>query len=317
MASSSHPLLPTSHATALATNRPVLPAEQRKLQRCALFNPASAGSSIFDLESLAFTHLPKAGGSSFQQMLTSEAKRHNLTVMNVKKEFGSGGPGAGSPRATADLQAADVLVGHGSYQYMVDYLHWRPRATFVTLLRQPSDRLESAFRYRGGEGEEYARRILAQGRSLQAEYEEYLRHLHMDTTALQMHRPKATCADDEVADESGHFLFCRGMLSAAQVEATVDFIRARYAVVGVLERPLDTMEVLRCRVPWVEATAFPHSDVNAQTWKYPVQLRADAAAMLNATFLEDQLYARANEILTEDLECCRRRSGATIRGERV
>ena len=31
------------------------------------------------------------------------------------------------------LQEADVLVGHGSYQYMVDYLRWRPRATW----RQP------------------------------------------------------------------------------------------------------------------------------------------------------------------------------------
>ena len=297
----SHPLLPPSHATTLVTSHPLLPAEERKRQRCALFS----SGSIYDHESLAFTHLPKAGGSSFQQMLTSEAKRHNRSVMNVHT-LGSGRLGAGSPEATAALQEADVLVGHGSYQYMVDYLRWRPRATFVTLLRQPSNRLESLFRYRGGDGEAYARREIAQGRSLQAEYDDYLRRLDMDTTALNMHRPKATCADADVADASGHFLFCRGALSAAQVEATVAFMRARYAVVGVLERQSDTMEVLRCRVPWVEAAAFPQVNANAQTWHYPVQLHADAAAMLNATFLEGQLYARANELLTEDLECCRR-----------
>ena len=94
---------------------------------------------------------------------------------------------------------------------------------------------------------------------------------------------------------------------SSQVDETVDFVRARYAVVGVLERPDETMEVLRCRVPWIGATALPHTAANAQTWSYPVKLRNEAGLMLNATFLEGQLYARANEILTENLECCRRR----------
>ena len=288
----------------MVSPQPLLPSSQDLLHRnrCALFNLSSGAPSKYNVESLAFTHVPKAGGSSFQYMLKGEARRHNMTWTNVHEKIGSRG------RGEADVQAADVLIGHGSYQYMVDYLHWwpGPRATFVTLLRQPSARLESLFRFHSGEGEAYARRILAQGGSLQAEFEKFLRHRQMGTEALQMHRKKATCAD--VADANDHFLFCLGALTAEQVEETFDFIRDRYAVVGVLERPEDTMEVLRCRVPWVERTKLPHSDFNAQTWRYPVQLHTDTAAMRNATYLEDQLYARANEILTEDLECCRHRS---------
>jgi len=69
----------------------------------------------------------------------------------------------------------------------------------------------------------------------------------------------------------------------------------------VLEREAETLEVLRCRLPWAAAHAhkLPHAAGTAQTWEYPAKLEADAGAMRAATAVEQQLPAVYNSLLQD------------------
>jgi len=82
-------------------------------------------------------------------------------------------------------------------------------------------------------------------------------------------------------------------------------LATRYAAVGILERSAATMEVLRCRVPWVHAVELPNVSANAQTWHYPVKLTADAELMGEHVAVETMLYEWAGILLSVDLLCCR------------
>ena len=96
-------------------------------------------------------------------------------------------------------------------------------------------------------------------------------------------------------------------ISPHQLGQVLTFIARRYSAVGVLERPAETAEVLRCRLPWINATTLPRVESNAQTWAYPVNLTMDAELMRNHTVVEQYLYELADLLLTADLACCRSR----------
>ena len=72
--------------------------------------------------------------------------------------------------------------------------------------------------------------------------------------------------------------------------------------------------MMRCRLPWVTHEVFPYHPGTAQTWKYPIKLRwQDNDVRLRATENEEWLYNVANQLLTEDLECCRRHRRGKVR----
>lgn len=295
-------------------------------RRCSL-------ATAFDAGSIAFTHLPKAGGGSFQQLLIGAAKTTHKRVFNpycyayeasgwpCHSPWPTGAPpGDASPaaatrkvgveRALRDAAAvADVLVGHGSADYFEHYLRWRPNATMATMFRLPSDRLASDFRWQSGRGREYAEALLKRGgaNALHAAFDEYLSNHTADARAVQQHRSRQGC---RVASSIGAYEFCEEALSssARELNEAMRLIEQRFAIVGVLERPEETLEVVRCRLPWAAASAaaLPHVAATAQTWAYPVTLKLESAAMRRATALEDRLYALANELLSADVECCRK-----------
>jgi len=89
------------------------------------------------------------------------------------------------------------------------------------------------------------------------------------------------------------------------LEEVLQNILENYAVVGVLERVDDVMEVLRCRFPWFQANATHHKNPTGNTWK-DVPLNNTKGDLMNLiTPMEDVLFDVANRILTADLKNCR------------
>ena len=271
-------------------------------ERCARFQPSPYAS-----DAVAFTHLPKAGGSSYQRLLreSGAGKRicnvHDLPLAELAASQQAGRRFTG----TADC---DVLIGHANIALEEHGLEWRGRSagTFVTLFRQPSARAESLFRYRGGRGQEFASAVIARNGSLQHEYEQFLAQQAPTMQAAWLHSPLDVFPP-------GADLSTWGRPSAAgstamttqQIGRVLAFIARRYSAVGVLERSAETAEVLRCRLPWVNATRLPHVEANSQTWTYPVTLVAQAELLQKHTAVEQYLYEWANLLLSKDLDCCR------------
>ena len=66
--------MPLAPVSTILSPEPTLSRAHR--HRCSL-------TTAFDTESIAFTHLPKAGGGSFQQLLISAAKAAHKRVLNA------------------------------------------------------------------------------------------------------------------------------------------------------------------------------------------------------------------------------------------
>ena len=275
-------------------------------ERCARFQ----NNPYLD-RAVAFTHVPKAGGTSYQQMLVDEATDFKR-VCNLHQ--------LDRLTATADC---DLLIGHANAAFELQGFEWQgnPKGSFLTIFRQPAARAESLFRYQSGRGQEYVADVLARNGSLQHEYERFLDQV--STGAAWMHAPPdlfpqgadlntwgrgSGDASDPSSDLSSDPAPPTVVpMSQEQLEQVLTFIARRYSAVGVLERPEDTAEVLRCRLPWFHAKTLPHSLTNAQTWAYPVNLTADPELMRRHTAVEQSLYEWADQLLTADLECCRSR----------
>ena len=269
-------------------------------ERCARFQ----NNPYLD-RAVAFTHVPKAGGTSYQEMLLEEAT--HLRACNLHK----------LDRLTITTDC-DLLVGHANAAFELQGFEWQgnPNGSFLTILRQPADRAESLFRYQRGRGEEYVAEVLARNGSLQHEYDRFLEQV--STGAAWMHAPPELFppgadlnawgrGSGDATDSSLDPAAPTVPMSQQQLGQVLTFIAQRYSAVGVLERPEETAEVLRCRMPWFHAKTLPHSLSNAQTWTYPVDLTADPELMRSHTAVEQSLYEWADQLLTADLECCRSR----------
>tara|TARA_B110001452_G_scaffold175963_1_gene147549 strand:+ start:125 stop:742 length:618 start_codon:yes stop_codon:yes gene_type:complete len=166
--------MPLAPVSTILSPEPTLSRAHTALTGIALRHRCSL-TTAFDTESIAFTHLPKAGGGSFQQLLISAAKAAHKRVLNAycyaydadgwpchtpwPTGAPSGGAGANPAAAAREVgveralrnaaTTADVLIGHGSADYFEHYLRWRPNATMATMFRRPSERLASDFRWHG------------------------------------------------------------------------------------------------------------------------------------------------------------------------
>ena len=105
-------------------------------ERCARFQP-----SPFASNAVAFTHLPKAGGSSYQRLLREfgTGKRicnvHDLPLAELAASQQAGRRFTG----TADC---DVLIGHANIAFEEHGLEWRGRSagTAAVPVRPVSER---------------------------------------------------------------------------------------------------------------------------------------------------------------------------------
>ena len=299
-------------------------------ERCRAFTSGRR----YNPNHVAFVHVWKAGGTSFRNLLFDQSKRAGRPVAwpwesCLAREHAFWQPSS-LDQCRAETQRAHTIEA-STYAFVSAALNWRNgSASFVTLLREPGARLESTFRYQGGRGKEFVEDVRRRNGSLQDEFDRYLlsgEKMH----APWLHAPPALWREAvgagepwTQADGSGRSRSTRsrGMvpemdpqrtqLSVAQVAQLGRFVTKRFSVTGVLERPADTLEVMRCRVPWFSATEFPDGRAygTAQSWHYPLELRRNRSHVERAAATELQLYELANTLLSADLECCRRAEAA-------
>ena len=243
---------------------------------------------------------------------------------------------------------ADVLVSHGIAAWQGSFLGWKGgNFSRIGVLREPNTWMQSRFRYCGGNSHPISTKectpyrtgcciphIYAKNLTLQQGYEQWVtdqcKHggggggkavgCMPDEHALYYFAPpellkrkglKPSLMEPKVANRSAGPAAEQMKLTAADLVTVMSYIVRRYAVVGVLERPAETLEVIRCRIPWLsKAHEYPHE---RSTAAYPVSLSNE----LIRTSLNEleantaQLYGLANLILSVDIECCRQ--GGAVR----
>ena len=263
----------------------------------------------YSTDAVAFMHHPKAGGTSYQLVLRQQARRKNKTVCDVRrmiknhkgKNFLEAEAAAVNGGRANFTQSCDVLIGHATYALEAEALQWRGSrtGTYVTMFRSPAERAMSLFRYQGGNGHKYVNEVLKRNGSLQSEFEKALVERE-DMTAAWLHAPPSI-----FRQRRDFMVMAGGSMTWEEVAQVMAYIAYRHSAVGVLERSAESMEVVRCRVPWFGAKQMPHSKATAQTWPYPVELKVDKALMARHVAVEEVLYAWASLLLTIDLRCCR------------
>ena len=225
----------------------------------------------------------------------------------------------------AAVAAAGLVHGHSSYSNMMLDYNMSTSATMITTFREPSARLTSHFRYHWGKGQAYAAELMRTGGRdavlhAYSQFVEVRGPMQGRSIAFQ-HAPEEVwtgsgCGQAKTAHSSNLYesTRCERRVSPDTLAKIEAFIAQRFAVVGVLERPAETLEVLRCRLGIVAAAQdagaivaeMPHSASTAQRGKYPVELPRDTAAVRDSTSLEWHLYRHANAVLSADVACCRR-----------
>ena len=214
--------------------------------------------------------------------------------------------------------------------------------TLVTILRNPIDTLQSKFRFNGGQPSLRIKAVYASHMSLQQAYDGWVQGLcegkggpsfrpdnHNFAGAPRRAgnrtrggpgQPKCVQFSQALAQHAPPAVFSRngstqwtspgcyrcnpsGNEEHASKEAVFQNLVQRFSVVGILERRNETLEVMRCRVPWVHAQAFPHEN---PTKPFPVHLQNDAELMHQITADDAELVSLANRVLSADVACCRK-----------
>jgi hypothetical protein len=185
----------------------------------------------------------------------------------------------------------------------------------VSIFREPESRVESGFRFHGGKGKAFVKEVQQRGIDLQAQFEAHERHVTSfaknkfarNSNPIQRGTPfpgPYQAAWFHAPPSLVHMDVGRNMSDRQFMVVTKEFIADRYNVVGVLDRMQETLEVMRCRVPWFNARQMKVDPRTAQNWQYPVKLE-HAPILKEVTKNELELYKLANAILTADVQCCR------------
>eukprot|EP00931_Biecheleriopsis_adriatica_P098952 TRINITY_DN7316_c0_g1_i3.p1 TRINITY_DN7316_c0_g1~~TRINITY_DN7316_c0_g1_i3.p1 ORF type:complete len:411 (-),score=28.66 TRINITY_DN7316_c0_g1_i3:242-1474(-) len=253
---------------------------------------------------MVFTHIPKAGGTSFQDMLGPLWRTHNkVRPCDVWAMAKSGN------LSRATVHGCSLLMGHANIALEEDLKSLKD-FMYVTIFRDPAIRAESYFRYHGNKGRQFIEQVLARHGSLQDEFEKSYSKAP-DEEAFWMHAPQEMFEHGSKRRGPGELVWGRPRTSSlkitfSEVIKVLEFITRRFGVVGVLERSRETMKVLHCRVPWINQANLPHTKKNAQTWEYPMKLKADSKLMSKYTWIEKAMFDWANILLSYDMRCCHR-----------
>lgn len=220
------------------------------------------------------------------------------------------------------LKDADILVGHQDFSYVEDDIRWKSenitnsasKPDWITLIRNPSDKIESAYKW-----EQQRKRLKGINRtdkiSFQTNFDKFIHTTGSINNALRMHAPldvyklliednKPHVAFDRVFNNNFAFDKLEPEIQMDVLEKVAMNIANRFSAVGVLDRLDESLEVLRCRHPWIDATTLPHS--NPSKMKFPHKLVRNDTLIREVAMADDYLYTFANRLLSIDVECCRR-----------
>eukprot|EP01062_Namystynia_karyoxenos_P033657 TRINITY_DN24743_c0_g1_i1.p1 TRINITY_DN24743_c0_g1~~TRINITY_DN24743_c0_g1_i1.p1 ORF type:complete len:480 (+),score=135.57 TRINITY_DN24743_c0_g1_i1:78-1442(+) len=246
---------------------------------------------------LVFTHVPKTGGQSMQIAIYRNAK---TAGMDPKE---------------------DLLTGHLRYG---DIFSWHPQffnpaeeTDFITVLRDPQALIRSDYSYmrRNPHHPGYlgAQRFRSLGHYIQTELDDgtgtafalFAEHSRKNQTLERLRALCTRARRNQGRDPRLQWLCREGW--AIYLARAAELLATRYAVVGILERLPETLEVLRCRLPWLkQLDSIPLHN------KRPSNTSDSASAELwkAKTYQENRFYGWAQRMLDADLRCCRQRAAA-------
>ena len=202
------------------------------------------------------------------------------------------------------LGDADVLISHQDFSYVESELNWkRGQSDWITLLRNPVDRMESRYKWEQQQGRlKGVNRFVKE--NFQWNFDKFvLQDKRFRDSALFMHAS---------VDDYNSLVNCRHCDFAdldpkLQLEYLVNLtmnIASRFSVIGVLDRMEETLEVAHCRHPWIAADAqIPHS--NPSKMDFPHKLERNESLIQKMAIVDTHLYKFANQLLSIDVDCCR------------
>ncbi|MFI4914904.1 MAG: hypothetical protein ACIAS6_00175 [Phycisphaerales bacterium JB060] len=232
---------------------------------------------------LIFLHMYKAGGTSFRQYI--RAQYPDAHVQRVEGNI-------------ADLEAwqqqpedirhgIDLLLGH---QYFGNHRFLRPGATYLTILREPIDRVLSFYHYVERMPDHYLHQHgFEEGMSI-VEVINSSRCVEFDNLQVRMLNPQP------------EYPPAFGSVSEDMFEVACENLRYihQHGVVGIIEQLDDCLKVLQRRYGW-EPSKITQANVTKS--RPPVEAHDDASlnAIRELNRYDEQLYALAKEMLGAQL----------------
>jgi len=293
---------------------------------------------------VGFPHLHKVGGSSLKSMLRDQAKLAGKDVRSVPhcREFCTNNnynafiecTGTANydfyfgMRSKFDIVFPEeckketmksgnaVMYGHANYaemEHVVKELN-QHEIHYVTMFREPASRYESLFRFTTAR--DFAKSFDDSEEKniekLQEKFDEFISGFYKkhEMVYLSQNAPMELLQKfgkrnfDGIKSQDWQTTLPSKELQCGALDTVLQNMLDNYAVIGILERIDDVLEVLRCRFPWFKEQHVHHKNPTEGFFKEaPLKRREDL--LEHITPIEKVLFEMADRILTADLENCR------------
>lgn len=232
---------------------------------------------------LIFLHMYKAGGTSFRQYI-----RAQYPIATVKHIEGYIPDLVEWQRESEEERhRIDLLMGH---QYYGNHEYLRPHATYITMLREPIDRVLSFYHFVEREPDHYLYDYgFVKGMSV-IEMIEGTQCIEIDNVQVRMLNPQP--------EEPPAF----GTVSEEMLETACHNLRAisKRGFVGVVERMGECLRLLQHRYGWNPAH-ITRANVTAKRPPVDAHDEASLAALREYNRYDMRLYAFAEELLSSEM----------------
>jgi len=261
--------------------------------RCSRFE-----ADDLEHEKFVFTHIPKAGGQSMQVAISEEARFHKVDEKNL-------------------------YMGHIRLGNVFEWFKGSKdtRSTdYVTMLREPSAIAVSDYNYMRRMKNHNNHKVVSSFRSM----DDWLISKTDDggpgglsllvpwgPSSKLLNKLRGFCSWTRRLSQEWRCL-CSDLWREV-LDRSAEVLAQRYTAVGLLERMEDSLEVMRCRVPWLHTlkeiprhNARPGKAASKKPRRHHNPRRG--SLLQKKTFLQNGLYEFASKLLDADLKCCRRRA---------
>ncbi len=254
---------PPRTASVVVTEHPAKPA------------PRAETDDAADDARLIFLHIPKTAGSTLRRILERQYDSHRIFTLEGwrvhEKDF------SGLPEvARAQVR---VLEGH---QFFGLHAHLPGPARYLTLLRDPVERLVSQYYHILRSPEHYLRPQVVDGGMSLAEFAHAKLAPELDNGQL---RYVAGLGD-----------LPRGAVGAEHLERALRILEEHFAVVGLVERFDESVVLMRRTLGW-RPPIYQRTNIGRNRPPQTPLSESDRTALREANIWEWELYRHAGELL--------------------
>jgi len=229
---------------------------------------------------IIFLHIPKAAGTSLYEIIRREYRGRNIRVVQGSQEGIEGFKG----EPEADRHAVDVLMGHVYYGI---HRHLRAPASYMTMLREPVDRLVSQYAFVRQEPAHHLHSRVVDGGLSLAEFAS----MNIESDNGQVRR----------LNELGYWQLPLGRVTQGMLDAAKRRLREDIRVFGLSERFDDSLRLFRRALGW-RSVEQPRANVTRSRPRVEELSEKDLAAVREQCRFDIELYKFAGELFEERLE---------------